>query len=283
MRRCAQETRHWDEGDGRTHTLRSKEEADDYRYFPEPDLVPLAPDEPVAGRRCAARCPRCRPSAASGSPTSTGRGQRRPGGGRSAVDRGLDSWPSRRWWRAAIRVGCWSTSSTTWPARPGPSVQPEQLGVLTRMEVDGKLTATQAKAVLADMVAAGGDADPLALAAARGFEAMDTTARSRPPSTPPSPPIRWRGRSSSAATTRWLGGLRRAGHEGHQGQGRRQGRERAAAAPAGTQRADPARRHRGRRHEVGVRHGHRSRRPRPGDDHPDDRARPRRSAPPSRC
>ncbi|HEY3000358.1 MAG TPA: Asp-tRNA(Asn)/Glu-tRNA(Gln) amidotransferase subunit GatB, partial [Acidimicrobiales bacterium] len=39
-----QETRHWNEDDGRTHTLRTKEEAEDYRYFPEPDLVPLAPD-----------------------------------------------------------------------------------------------------------------------------------------------------------------------------------------------------------------------------------------------
>src|SRR5690606_19856910 len=39
-----QETRHWSEGDGRTHTLRSKEDADDYRYFLEPDLVPLVPD-----------------------------------------------------------------------------------------------------------------------------------------------------------------------------------------------------------------------------------------------
>ncbi|MBA3281889.1 MAG: Asp-tRNA(Asn)/Glu-tRNA(Gln) amidotransferase subunit GatB, partial [Acidimicrobiia bacterium] len=41
--RLVQETRHWDEAEGRTGTMRSKEEADDYRYFPEPDLVPVDP------------------------------------------------------------------------------------------------------------------------------------------------------------------------------------------------------------------------------------------------
>jgi len=39
-----QETRHFHEDSGTTSPGRSKEEATDYRYFPEPDLVPVAPD-----------------------------------------------------------------------------------------------------------------------------------------------------------------------------------------------------------------------------------------------
>ncbi|MGN6598690.1 MAG: Asp-tRNA(Asn)/Glu-tRNA(Gln) amidotransferase subunit GatB [Actinomycetes bacterium] len=42
--RVVQETRHWHEDTGITTPGRSKEQAEDYRYFPEPDLVPIAPD-----------------------------------------------------------------------------------------------------------------------------------------------------------------------------------------------------------------------------------------------
>ncbi len=42
--RIVQETRHFHEDTGQSTPGRSKEEATDYRYFPEPDLVPVAPD-----------------------------------------------------------------------------------------------------------------------------------------------------------------------------------------------------------------------------------------------
>ena len=42
--KVVQETRLWDDGQEESHSMRSKEEAHDYRYFPDPDLVPIAVD-----------------------------------------------------------------------------------------------------------------------------------------------------------------------------------------------------------------------------------------------
>ena len=44
--KLSQETRRWDDVAGITETMRSKEQAHDYRYFPEPDLMPFEPTEP---------------------------------------------------------------------------------------------------------------------------------------------------------------------------------------------------------------------------------------------
>jgi aspartyl-tRNA(Asn)/glutamyl-tRNA(Gln) amidotransferase subunit B len=48
--RVIQETRGWDEAAGATHSMRSKEQAHDYRYFPDPDLVPLEIDRATVER-----------------------------------------------------------------------------------------------------------------------------------------------------------------------------------------------------------------------------------------
>ncbi len=43
--KIVQETRHFNESDGKTYSMRGKEEAEDYRYFPDPDLPPLIVSE----------------------------------------------------------------------------------------------------------------------------------------------------------------------------------------------------------------------------------------------
>ena len=48
--RVEQETRLWDANEGRTYSMRSKEQAHDYRYFPEPDLPPLIVSRGIPGR-----------------------------------------------------------------------------------------------------------------------------------------------------------------------------------------------------------------------------------------
>ena len=163
-----QETRHWDEEGGRTHTLRSKEEAYDYRYFAEPDLVPLAP-EPEWVERVRAGMPklpaqrRDELAAATGSTASAVS---------VVVERGLDELVL-----GAISSGADAERALTHAehnlAMDGADeLVAERFARLIQMEVAGELTATQAKQVLAAMVDSSGE--PEALAAEMGFEAMDT-------------------------------------------------------------------------------------------------------------
>lgn len=168
-----QETRHWDEASGRTLPMRSKEEAFDYRYFPEPDLVPLAPDaewqaraKDGVGMLPAAR--RARLAELLGEPTTAQRDQLA-----AVVDQGLDDLvvaavstgapAPLALARAANELASDLEAARTLPASSFTS--------LVAMEHDGRLTATQAKGVLADLLAAGGG-DPAEIARARGFEAL---------------------------------------------------------------------------------------------------------------
>jgi aspartyl-tRNA(Asn)/glutamyl-tRNA(Gln) amidotransferase subunit B len=168
-----QETRHWDENDGRTHTLRSKEDADDYRYFLEPDLVVLDPDPawieavraslPALPAERRARLAEATGQAPDAEPVLvvTERGQ--DAYVLAVADAGGDAA------RALVHV-----KEAYADEGEHPTVPAADLAALTTMETDGALTATQAKQVLAELVERGGG-DPVAIAAARGFEAMDTS------------------------------------------------------------------------------------------------------------
>jgi len=166
------ETRHWDEEAGRTRAGRSKEEAEDYRYFPEPDLVPLEPDADYVASIVASMPPlpsdrRIRLGAAVNADATFP-------GVVIAVSRDLDDLAI-----AAVEAGGDAGRVLTHiehnlAVDGAADVDPGALATLTRMEVEGALTATQAKTVLAELVEHGGD--PESIAKAKGFEAMDTSA-----------------------------------------------------------------------------------------------------------
>ena len=59
-REIVQETRLWDAAQHQTVSMRGKEEAHDYRYFPDPDLVPVRIDRRVASRSYEKICRSCR-------------------------------------------------------------------------------------------------------------------------------------------------------------------------------------------------------------------------------
>ena len=167
-----QETRHWDENDSRTHTLRTKEDADDYRYFLEPDLVPLAPSAEWI-QAVADAMPLLPTERRSRLATATGA----PADGEAVmvvVERGQDDYvldvaaAGGDAARALIYV-----KEAFAPQADGTAVDvpAADVAALTKLETSGAITATQAKTILAEIVANGGG-DAAAIAKAKGFEAM---------------------------------------------------------------------------------------------------------------
>ena len=166
--RPIQETRHWDEEGGRTRPGRSKEEAEDYRYFADPDLVPVDPSaewiESIKEEMPAL------PSERRGRLTEAGM---TANGAAMAVARELDDLAL-----ATLAAGANGERVSTHVANNlavegAADLVPANFAELVKMESANKLTATQAKQVLAEMIETGND--PSSIATARGFEAMDTT------------------------------------------------------------------------------------------------------------
>ena len=172
--RIRQETRHWDETDGRTHTLRTKEDADDYRYFLEPDLVPLAPESTwiEAVRAALPMLPRERRVRLA---TATGA----PADGEAVmvvVERGQDDYVLDVASHGADAARALVHVKEAYAEQgASPTVPAADLAAMITMETSGNLTSTQAKQVLAEIVAHGGG-NAERIAAEKGFEAMDTSA-----------------------------------------------------------------------------------------------------------
>ena len=169
-----QETRHWDEGLGETSTLRVKEDAEDYRYFREPDLTELVPDQPWQDRVRAALPPM--PAARRAKLL-----ERIPGATKAqedavvvvidldlehfvnaAADGGADIAIAVSRAANEVAAGIDTLSNLTTDA----------FTQTVLMESKGELSATQSKVVLGELLANGGD--PKKIAAEKGFEQMSS-------------------------------------------------------------------------------------------------------------
>src|SRR6202035_1265330 len=169
--RIVQETRHFHEDSGTTTSGRSKEEAQDYRYFPEPDLVPVAPSpEWVAELKAAlpelpaARRARLQAEwgltdldmAALGNAGALELVEQTVAAGASAAD-------ARKWWLGELARRA-NEQGTDVAAL---AVTPAQVARVAELVASGTLNDKLARQVL-DLVLAG-EGDPDEIIAARGL------------------------------------------------------------------------------------------------------------------
>jgi aspartyl-tRNA(Asn)/glutamyl-tRNA(Gln) amidotransferase subunit B len=163
-----QETRHFDEKAGTTSTLRSKEYAFDYRYFPEPDLVPFEPSEEWLGaiRDALPELPAARRA----------RFVEEYGLGAADIAVLTASHASARWFEEAARAyGGDAKKVANWVIadlfgllnEAGLELQdtrfpPAHLASLVELVDAGTISGKQAKAVLQEMFATGEEPDAIA-------------------------------------------------------------------------------------------------------------------------
>ena len=196
-----QETLHFDPARGALTPLRSKEEAHDYRYFPEPDLVPLLVTEEML------EAARARPAGGAADASVRARFERELG--LSAAPRARARVPrrARRLLRAGARGGAdgtaastrsssptgfrsWSSGSARTRTRPSSKVAPESLATLATMVKAREVSRDAAREVLTLLVESGGD--PRAIVEREGLGAIsaeeDGPRRDRRPRRSPSDP-----------------------------------------------------------------------------------------------
>jgi aspartyl-tRNA(Asn)/glutamyl-tRNA(Gln) amidotransferase subunit B len=174
--RIIQETRHFHEDTGDTTSGRSKETATDYRYFPEPDLVPLAPDAQwvaalKAGLPESPRVRRERLQAAWGVTEHDMQSIVNAGAVElieATVAAGTTPEAARKWWlgELARRANETGVELSTLAA-------PAHVAQLQGLVDAGKLTDKLARTVLEGVVA--GEGGPAEIMAARGLEVFSDT------------------------------------------------------------------------------------------------------------
>jgi aspartyl-tRNA(Asn)/glutamyl-tRNA(Gln) amidotransferase subunit B len=175
--RIIQETRHFHEDSGETTSGRSKEEATDYRYFPEPDLVPLAPDVAWVATLKAAlpalpRQRRLRLQEAWGLSDFEMRSAANAGAVdliEATVAAGATPDAARKWWLGELSRHANEADGDL--AALG--VTPAHVAELQRLVDEGKLTDKLARTVLAGVIA--GEGTPSEVMAARGIAVVSDT------------------------------------------------------------------------------------------------------------
>jgi aspartyl-tRNA(Asn)/glutamyl-tRNA(Gln) amidotransferase subunit B len=173
-----QETLHFDPADGSLTSLRSKEEAHDYRYFPEPDLVPLAPTKAMiaAAREELPELPAQRRDR-----YASEHGLAEETAATLAFTDGLGDYFESALAAAdgveAKTIAVWVTGDLTAALREGggeeagdSKVTPESLAALVGLVESKKVSRGAAKQVLATLVAEGGD--PAEIVEREGLAAM---------------------------------------------------------------------------------------------------------------